>query len=118
MRSPTLLSIFLSLAITAYGSPDDKASNSTLKKRASGVTWNPWDAAYQTYDYVVVGGGLTGITVAARLAENPNTQILIIEAGGDDRQDPRVYDVYNYGQAFGSELDWQLPTDYGRQMVA
>jgi choline dehydrogenase len=89
-----------------------------LSKRAGGVTSNVWEAAWQTYDYVVIGGGLTGLTVAARLAEDPTTSILVIEAGGDNRWDSRVYDIYTYGQAFGSELDWQLPTDQGRKMIA
>ena len=118
MRHPVTLSLLLSFVIAASGSPDNKTSGSTLKKRASGVTRNPWDAAYQTYDYVVVGGGLTGITVAARLAEDPNNQILVIETGDDNRDDPLVYDIYDYTQAFGTDMDWQLPTDYGRQMSA
>ncbi|CAG8516117.1 5634_t:CDS:2 [Acaulospora colombiana] len=80
---------------------------------SSGVTQNAADAAWKTYDYVVVGGGLTGLTVAARLAENPSTKVLVIEAGGDNRADPRVYDIYKYGQAFNSDLDWQFPTERG-----
>lgn len=28
------------------------------------------DIAYKTYDYIVVGGGLTGLTVANRLSED------------------------------------------------
>lgn len=35
-----------------------------------------------TYDYVIVGGGLAGLTVAARLAENPNNTVAVVEAGG------------------------------------
>jgi choline dehydrogenase len=34
-----------------------------------------------TYDYVVVGGGNAGLTVAARLAENPAISVAVIEAG-------------------------------------
>lgn len=83
-----------------------------------GVTSNVDDAAWKTYDYVVVGGGLTGIAVAARLAENPAITVLVIESGGDSRNDPRVYDVYKYGQAFGTELDWQFTADNGRNMIA
>ncbi|KAF8663985.1 hypothetical protein AX16_000836 [Volvariella volvacea WC 439] len=37
-----------------------------------------------TYDYVVIGAGIGGSIVAARLSENPNHQILLIEAGGSD----------------------------------
>ncbi|KIM23455.1 GMC oxidoreductase [Serendipita vermifera MAFF 305830] len=118
MRRTTLVTTFLSFASTFSVVAAIPATNSTLHKRASGVSWNPWDAAYQTYDYIVVGGGLTGITVAARLAENPSTTVLVIEAGADDRWDQRVYDIYAYTQAFSTSLDWQFPTDHGRQMVA
>ncbi|PPR03699.1 hypothetical protein CVT24_007420 [Panaeolus cyanescens] len=88
-----------------------------LQKRASGVTTNPALANGQTFDYIVVGAGLAGTTVAARLAENPSVTVLLIEAGADNRNDPRVYDIYRYGEAFGSELTWSWPTDQGRGMM-
>jgi len=93
------------------------ATQKPFAKRANGVSWNPWDAAEQTFDYVVVGGGLTGITVAARLAENPSVTVLIVEAGQDNRWDERVRNIYTYGQVFGSELDWSWPIDHGRNMA-
>ncbi|EMR80542.1 putative gmc oxidoreductase protein [Botrytis cinerea BcDW1] len=35
-----------------------------------------------SYDYVVIGGGTAGITLASRLAENSNASVAIVEAGG------------------------------------
>ena len=35
-----------------------------------------------TYDYVVVGGGTGGLTIATRLAEDPSISVAVIEAGG------------------------------------
>ena len=89
----------------------------SLARRANGVSWNPSDAASQTFDYIVVGGGLTGITVAARLAENPSVSVLVVEAGKDNRSDARVQDIYTFGQAFGTELDWSWPMDHGRRIA-
>ena len=36
-------------------------------------------------DYVIVGGGSAGCVLAARLSENANCQVMLIEAGGEDR---------------------------------
>ena len=35
-----------------------------------------------TFDYVIVGGGLAGLTLAARLSERASTSVAVIEAGG------------------------------------
>lgn len=103
----SLLGIALLLVGTSHAVPH-------LQKRASGVTSDPSTANGQTFDYIVVGAGLTGTTVAARLAENSALKILLIEAGGDDRTNPQVYDIYAYSQAFNGPLDWAWQADQGK----
>ncbi|KAG9093186.1 hypothetical protein FRC07_011517, partial [Ceratobasidium sp. 392] len=85
---------------------------------ANVVTSNPASVSNKTYDYIIVGGGLTGLTVAARLAEVSTNSILVIEAGRDDRGDSRIYDIYKYTQAFGTDMNWNFPADQGKSIVA
>jgi choline dehydrogenase-like flavoprotein len=41
-------------------------------------------SAQRTFDYVVIGAGLAGAVIAARLSEDPDTQVLL-EARPPDR---------------------------------
>jgi choline dehydrogenase len=78
----------------------------TDKTRA--ITTSADQVSNKTFDYIVCGGGLTGLVVASRLSEDPSISVLVIEGGGDDHEDPRVNDVRTYGEAFGSDLDYNL----------
>jgi choline dehydrogenase-like flavoprotein len=44
----------------------------------------------KTYDYVIVGGGTAGLTLAARLSENPDVSVAVLEAGEAHLNDPQV----------------------------
>ncbi|GGA65710.1 dehydrogenase [Nitratireductor aestuarii] len=41
--------------------------------------------AFMEFDYIIVGAGTAGSVLAARLTEDPNTSVLVLEAGKADR---------------------------------
>jgi choline dehydrogenase-like flavoprotein len=61
-----------------------------------------------TADYVIIGGGTAGLVVASRLSENPNLSVVVLEAGQNHLQDPRVNIPAFWSSLVGTELDWQF----------
>ncbi len=61
------------------------------------------------FDYVVVGAGSAGCAVAARLTEDPDTTVLLIEAGGRDRS-PNIKIPAAFSKQFRTKLDWDYST--------
>ncbi len=60
----------------------------------------------QQFDYIIVGGGTAGSVIAARLAENPNLAICLIEAGPSDHDMPEVLTVKNWPNLLRTALDY------------
>jgi choline dehydrogenase len=65
------------------------------------------DAAY---DFIVCGGGTSGCVVARRLAENPAVQVLVLEAGADERVDA-VRNATAWMSNIGSTRDWRFEAE-------
>ncbi|THH05003.1 hypothetical protein EW146_g10019 [Bondarzewia mesenterica] len=65
------------------------------------------DVANKAFDYVIVGGGTAGLVLAARLSEDSNTSVLVLEAGAANMNDPAILRPVSYGALFGNPAyDW------------
>jgi len=62
-----------------------------------------------TADYIIVGAGSAGCVLANRLSANPNTKVLLLEAGGDDRP------LHNIKQ-FWSNMMVHTPIGFGKTL--
>ena len=63
-------------------------------------------AQIENYDYVIVGAGSAGCTIASRLSENEDARVLLLEAGGFDH-DPIIHVPIGWGRILFKRLhDW------------
>ncbi|KAI1137510.1 GMC oxidoreductase [Hypoxylon sp. FL0543] len=63
------------------------------------------------YDFVIIGGGTAGLVLANRLSEDPSQRILVLEAGADVSDDPRVKTPALYRALMGTEVDWNFHSE-------
>ncbi len=65
----------------------------------------------ETFDYILVGAGSAGCVLANRLTADGKTTVLLLEAGGWDR-DPWIHIPLGIGRIFPNRLhDWMYFTD-------
>jgi choline dehydrogenase-like flavoprotein len=61
------------------------------------------------YDYVIVGAGSAGCVLAARLSEDPDTSVLLLEAGPPDVKE-NIHVPLGYLQLARTDVDWDYYT--------
>ena len=61
------------------------------------------------YDYVIVGAGSAGCVLAARLSEDPDVSVLLLEAGPPDVKE-NIHVPLGYLQLARTDVDWDLCT--------
>ncbi|KAI1267553.1 putative GMC oxidoreductase [Xylariaceae sp. FL1019] len=67
--------------------------------------------ASDSYDFIIVGGGTAGLTVASRLSEDPSQRVLVLEAGDDAHEDPRIKTPALWLSLLGSDVDWNFRSE-------
>ena len=66
--------------------------------------------AAKTYDYIIVGAGSAGCVLAARLTEDSQTRVLLLEAGGPDNA-PEIHIPAAFSKLFKTAVDWNYSTE-------
>src|ERR1051326_7926980 len=62
------------------------------------------------YHYIIIGAGSAGCVLANRLTENPESNVLLLEAGGPDKKQ-EINIPAAFGKLLKSECDWAYETE-------
>jgi choline dehydrogenase len=65
---------------------------------------------HSQYDYIVIGAGSAGCVIANRLTEDPQTTVLLLEAGNPDTK-PEIQIPAQASSLYGTEVDWGYLTE-------
>lgn len=62
------------------------------------------------YDYIIIGAGSAGCVMANRLSEDPQTSVLLLEAGGPDKKQ-EIHIPAAFSKLFKTTYDWAYQTE-------
>src|ERR1700704_1059100 len=72
--------------------------------------------ANETFDFIVTGAGSAGCAVAGRLSESGKYRVLLLEAGGPDRN-PWIHIPLGYTKTYTNpRLNWMFETEPEAQL--
>src|SRR5580700_6921323 len=73
-------------------------------------------ASEETYDYIVTGAGSAGCAVAARLSESGQYRVLLLEAGGRDRN-PWIHIPMGFSRVYANpRVNWMYESEPEAQL--
>ena len=72
----------LTLVVGINCRPSPQSSPLRLARRSINDANAYLDSTNNEFDYVIIGGGNAGLTLAARLSEDLTTRVAVVEAGG------------------------------------
>lgn len=63
---------------------------------------------YDDYDFIIVGGGTSGLVLGSRLTQHNKFKVLVLEAGTDQSDNPLVKQLFLWMDQKYTELRWQI----------
>ncbi|XHG09505.1 hypothetical protein AWENTII_012561 [Aspergillus wentii] len=108
MRAFAHLQSFLGLAASVSASQPVNLFHDGQPGSLLGTSFGT-PGANATFDYVVVGGGNAGLTIASRLAQNQSARVAVVEAGGFYELDNGNVSIV---PGYATQFTGSKPTDY------